>query len=147
MRRGEGKPETFNFLGFTHVCGKTRKGWFTIHRYSIAKRIRTKLQEIKEQLRHRMHEALTAVGKWLRSVVQGWFNYHAVPGNIHSLDQFLTEIERLWLRVVRRRSQRGRRRWTWSRFHRLARRWLPRPKILHPYPDKRFHVAHPNVRT
>jgi group II intron reverse transcriptase/maturase len=144
-RRGEGKPETFNFLGFTHICGKTRKGAFTIHRRSIAKRLRAKLQEIKSQMRRRMHEALAVVGKWLRLVVQGWFNYHAVPGNYRSLAEFLTQVERLWLRVVRRRSQRGRRRWAWARFHRLAHRWLPRPKILHPYPDARFHVAHPNV--
>jgi RNA-directed DNA polymerase len=142
-RRGEGKPETFNFLGFTHLCGKTRKGWFTIHRISIAKRIRATLQEIKQQLWRKMHEATGAVGRWLRSVVQGWFNYHAVPCNIRSLDRFLTEVERLWLHVLRRRSQRGRRRWAWSRYHRLARRWLPRPKILHPYPDERFRAAHP----
>ena len=144
-RRGEGPPETFNFLGFTHICGKTRKGAFTIHRRSIAKRFRATLQAIKQQLRKRMHEAVTVVGKWLRSVVQGWFNYHAVPGNYPRLDQFLTQVERLWLRVMRRRSQRGRCRWTWSCFHRLARHWLPRPKILHPYPNVRFRVAHPSV--
>jgi len=144
-RRGKGPPETFNFLGFTHICGKTRKGAFTIHRRSIAKRFRATLQAIKQQLRKRMHGAVTAVGKWLRSVVQGWFNYHAVPGNWPSLEQFLTQVERLWLRVLRRRSQRGRRRWNWSRFHRLARHWLPRPTILHPYPNVRFRVAHPSV--
>ncbi len=142
-KRGEGKPETFNFLGFTHICGKTRKGAFTIHRHSIAKRLRAKLQEIKRQLRSKMHAAVPAVGKWLRSVVQGWFNYHAVPGNYPSLDQFLTQVERLWLCAVRRRSQRGRHRWNWSRFHRLARRWLPRPRITHSYPNVRFRVAHP----
>jgi RNA-directed DNA polymerase len=144
-RRGEGKPETFDFLGFTHLCGKTRKGAFTIHRRSMAKRLRATLHKIKRQLRRRMHEAPAAVGRWLRSVVQGWFNYHAVPGNYPSLAQFLTQVERLWLRFVRRRSQRGRRRWNWSRFSRLARRWLPRPKILHPYPNTRFRVAHPRV--
>ncbi len=142
-RRGEGKPETFNFLGFTHLCGKTRKGAFTIHRLSIAKRLRAKLQEIKQRLRHGMHRAVGAMGKWLRSVVQGWFNYHAVPGNYRSLDQFLTQAERLWWGILRRRSQRGRHRWNWSRFHRLARHWLPHPKILHPYPDARFHATHP----
>jgi RNA-directed DNA polymerase len=142
-RRGEGKPETFSFLGFTHLCGKTRKGTFTIHRRSIAKRLRAKLQKIKQQLRHQMHGRVAVVGKWLRSVVQGWFNYHAVPGNYPSLDQFLTQVQRLWLRVLRRRSQRGRHRWNWARFCRLARRWLPRPKILHPYPNVRFRVAHP----
>ncbi len=141
-RRGEGQPETFNFLGFTHICGKTRKGAFTIHRQSIAKRLRAKLQEIKQQLRLKMHAKLLAVGSWLRSVVQGWFNYHAVPGNYRSLDQFLTQAKRLWLHVLRRRSQRGQHRWNWSRFHRLARRWLPRPKILHSYPNQRFRVTH-----
>ena len=142
-RRGEGKPETFNFLGFTHLCGKTRKGTFTIQRRSIAKRLRAKLQEIKQQLRLQMHGRVAVVGKWLRSVVQGWFNYHAVPGNYPSLDQFLTQVKRLWLRILRRRSQRGRHRWHWARFDRLVRRWLPRPKILHPYPNVRFRVAHP----
>jgi RNA-directed DNA polymerase len=144
-RRGEGKPETFDFLGFTHICGKTRKGAFTIHRRSIAKRVRATLLRIKQQLRRRMHAAISAVGAWLRSVVQGWFQYHAVPGNGRSLAQFLTQVERHWHRVLRRRSQRARRRWDWSRFSRLAHRWLPRPKILHPYPDKRFRVAHPGV--
>jgi len=142
-RRGDGKPETFNFLGFTHICGKTRKGAFTIHRRSIAQRMRAKLQAIKQQLQRMMHGAVTAVGKWLRSVVQGWFNYHAVPGNYPSLDEFRTQVERLWRHVVCRRSQRGRQRWDWARFRRLARRWLPTPKILHPYPNVRFRVAHP----
>jgi group II intron reverse transcriptase/maturase len=142
-RRGEGKPETFNFLGFTHHCGKTRKGTFTIHRRSIAKRFRAKLQALKQQLRQQMHGRVAKVGRWLRAVVQGWLNYHAVPGNYPSLDQFLKQVKRLWLRTLRRRSQRGRHRWNWDRFSRLARRWLPRPQILHPYPNVRFRVAHP----
>ena len=90
-KRGAGKPETFNFLGFTHGCGKTRKGAFTIKRKSIAKRLRAKLQELKVQLVRWMHRPVAEVGKWLRSVVQGWMNYHAVPGNIRSLDQFRTQ--------------------------------------------------------
>jgi RNA-directed DNA polymerase len=142
-RRGAGRPETFNFLGFTHACGRTRKGWFTIHRHPIAQRVRAKLRELKELLWRHMHRAVKTVGQWLRSVVRGWFNYHAVPGTSARLDHFLTEVQRLWLRVLRRRSQRGRRRWNWSRFHRLAHRWLPRAKILHPYPDKRFYARHP----
>jgi RNA-directed DNA polymerase len=141
-KRGEGKPETFNFLGFTHCCGKTRKGTFTVKRKSIAKRLRAKLQEIKQQLRHRMHGKVNEVGSWLRSVVRGWLNYHAVPGNINCLDEFCTQVERLWLRVLRRRSQKGRA-WSWTRFHRLARRWIPKAQILHPYPDERFAVMHP----
>jgi RNA-directed DNA polymerase len=140
QKRDEGEPETFNFLGFTHICGKTRKGMFTIHRKSMKKRLRTKLLEIKEELKRAMHRKVQQVGRWLRSVVQGWFNYHAVPGNCPSLAQFLVEVEKLWLRVLRRRSQRGRH-WNWTRFHRLVRRWLPRPRILHPYPDKRLTVS------
>jgi len=141
-KRGQGKPETFNFLGFTHGCGKTRKGEFTIKRKSIAKRLRAKLHEIKEQLVRCMHRPVVEIGKWLRSVVQGWMNYHAVPGNIRSLDQFRTQTARLWLHVLRRRSQKGRKR-TWERFKRLIQRWLPKSKILHPYPNERLIVTNP----
>jgi group II intron reverse transcriptase/maturase len=141
-KRGEGKPETFNFLGFTHGCGTTRKGAFTIKRKSIAKRLRTKLQEIKMQLVRCMHRPVAELGKWLRSVVRGWMNYHAVPGNIRSLDQFRTQTARLWLHVMRRRSQKGRK-WVWERFERLIQRWLPKPKILHPYPNERLIVSNP----
>ena len=141
-KRGEGKPETFNFLGFTHGCGTTRQGTFTVKRKSIAKRLRAKLQDIKVQLVRCMHRPVAEVGKGLRSVVQGWMNYHAVPGNIRRLDQFRTQVARLWLHVMRRRSQKGRK-WTWERFERLIHRWLPKPKILHPYPDERLIVSHP----
>jgi RNA-directed DNA polymerase len=140
--RGQGKPETFNFLGFTHISGKTRKGAFTIQRKSIAKKMRAKLQELKAILDRRLHEKVSVTGRWLRSVVQGWFNYHAVPGNFPCLDQFLTEVQQLWRRALRRRSQRGRR-WNWKRLQSLFRRWLPKPKILHPYPNQRFAVTHP----
>jgi RNA-directed DNA polymerase len=141
-KRGEGKPETFNFLGFTHCCGTTRKGAFTIKRKSIAKRMRATLQKIKQQLKQRMHAAVVEVGRWLRSVVRGWFNYFAVPGNINSLDEFSTQVERLWLHILRRRSQKGRV-WTWERFRRLKLRWIPKAQILHPYPEDRFNVNHP----
>jgi len=141
-KRGDGKPETFNFLGFAHCCGTTRKGTFTIKRKSIAKRLRAKLQEIKQQLKFRMHSKVSEVGSWLRSVVRGWLNYHAVPGNINCLDEFCTQVERLWLRMLRRRSEKGRA-WSWTRFHRLARRWIPKAQILHPYPGERFAVMHP----
>jgi group II intron reverse transcriptase/maturase len=141
-KRGEGRPETFNFLGFTHGCGTTRKGAFTIKRKSIAKRLRAKLQDIKVQLQRCMHRPVTEVGKWLRSVVRGWMNYHAVPGNIRSLDQFRTQVARLWLHVLRRRSQKGRK-WTWERLERLIHRWLPKPEILHPYPNERLVVSNP----
>jgi group II intron reverse transcriptase/maturase len=141
-KRGEGKPETFDFLGFTHFCGTTRNGTFTIQRKSIAKRMRAKLQAIKQQLKARMHDAVPEVGRWLRSVVRGWFNYHAVPGNINCLDEFHTQVQRLWRRVLQRRSQKGRV-WTWERVQRLTRRWLPKPQILHPYPNQRLIVTNP----
>ena len=108
-KRGQGKPETFHFLGFTHLCGKTRNGAFTIQRQSMAKKMRAKLQEIKASLARRLHENVSVTGRWLRSVVQSWFNYHAVPGNFPCLDQFLTEVQQLWRRALRGRSQRGRR--------------------------------------
>ena len=140
-RRGEGRPETFDFLGFTHVCARTRKqGWFTIHRHSVAKRMRATLRAIKAQLRKRMHRPLGETARWLRRVVQGWLNYHAVPSNSHRIGRFVDEVTRLWLKVLRRRSQRGRRRWTWARMRRLGRRHLPRPRIIHPYPNQRFHA-------
>lgn len=140
-RRGEGRPETFSFLGFTHQCGRTRAhGWFTLHRLSMAKRIRTTLQAIKAALRKRRQRLLGETGRWLRRVVQGWLNYHAVPGNSRCLSRFVDEVTRHWLRQLRRRSQRGRRGWTWQRMQRLARRYLPRPRIIHPYPDQRFRA-------
>lgn len=142
FKRGQGKPETFNFLGFTHICGKTRKGAFTIKRRSIAKKLRAKLQEIKARLTRCLHAKVQDTGRWLRQVVQGWFNYHAVPGNFRCLAQFLMEVEQLWRRALRRRSQRGRR-WNWSRMQTVCRRWLPKPRILHPYPDQRFLDTHP----
>jgi len=141
-QRGEGKPETFNFLGFTHICGVTRTtGRFTVRRQTIAKRLRAKLREVKEQLRRRWHEPIEETGKWLRSVVQGYFNYHAVPMNYGSLNTFRYQVVRAWRRVLTRRSQRTR--IPWGRFAKLVARWLPRPRILHPYPSVRFAVTHP----
>jgi len=140
-RRGEGRPETFDFLGFTHRCARTRThGWFTIHRVSMAKRIRITLQAIKAALRKRRHRPLGETGRWLGRVVQGWLNYHAVPGNSQCLNRFVDEVTRYWLRQLRRRSQRGSRGWTWERMRRLAQRCLPRPRIIHPYPDQRFRA-------
>jgi group II intron reverse transcriptase/maturase len=141
-RHGQEKPETFTFLGFTHVCGTTRKGAFTIKRQSAARRMRAKLQAVREELLRRLHQPLVAVGRWLRSVVQGWFNYHAVPGNSTCLDRFRTQVGRIWWSVVRRRSQCGRV-WTWERLSRWIRHWIPPTRILHPYPDVRFAVIHP----
>ena len=140
-RRGQGRLETFNFLGFTHFCGRTRRGRFTVKRRSIAKRVRATLQAIRLELRRRMHDPVPEVGAWLRSVVRGWMNYHAVPFNFEAVRRFREEVARYWLRTLRRRSQKGRK-WTWERFDRLRERWLPRPKILHPYPSQRFAVTH-----
>jgi group II intron reverse transcriptase/maturase len=141
-KRGLGKPETFTFLGFTHQCAKTRRGTFTSKRQSALQRLRAKLQEIKLRLHRLMHAPVAEGGKWLGSVVQGWFNYHAVPGNVPCLAAFRTQGARLWLAVLRRRSQKGRR-WTWERRSRLIRRWLPSAQVLHPYPSQRFAVTHP----
>ena len=139
-RRGKRRPETFDFLGFTHKCAKTRKqGWFTIHRHSMARRMRATLQAIKAKLRKRMHRPLGETARWLRSVVQGWLNYHAVPSNSNRIGRFVDEVARLWLHVIRRRSQRGRY-WNWERMHRLVRKHLPRPRIIHPYPEQRFRA-------
>jgi RNA-directed DNA polymerase len=138
--RGGGPPETFDFLGFTHQCGKTRKhGRFTVRRHSVAKRMRATLQAIKAQLMKRRHRPLGETARWLHRVVQGWLNYHAVPGNSNRIGRFVDEVIRQWLHVIRRRSQRGRC-WTWERVSRLARKHLPRPRILHPYPDQRFRA-------
>jgi RNA-directed DNA polymerase len=141
-RREAGKPETFHFLGFTHICGKTRKnGRFTVTRRTIRKRLTAKLRELKEELRRRWHEPTDEVGKWLRSVVQGYFNYHAVPGNTDSLNSFRTQVLWHWHRALQRRSQKGR--MTWERFASSSARWIPNPQILHPYPDLRFDATHP----
>ena len=106
----------------------------------MAKRMRATLQAIKAELRERMHWPLGETARWLRRVVQGWLNYHAVPSNSHRIGRFVDEVTRLWLKVIRRRSQRGRRRWTWARMQRLVRRYFPCPRILHSYPDKRFRA-------
>jgi group II intron reverse transcriptase/maturase len=136
-RRGDGPPETFDFLGFTHISGTTRKGDFTIRRISSAKKMRNKFRELLKMLRKNMHRDLAQVGSWLSSVFRGWCNYHAIPGNSVRLHQFRTALQRIWLRLLRRRSQRGHR-MTWRKFSRLCKRWFPTPKILHPYPEVRF---------
>jgi group II intron reverse transcriptase/maturase len=135
--RGEGKPETFDFLGFTHICGKTRKGRFIVLRKTIRTRLRAKLQRVKEELRRRWHEPVPVMGQWLRRVVQGYFNYHAVPCNGSSVERFRKEVGKLWLRALQRRSQRGRR-LTWARLAPIVDYWLPLPRILHPWPNVRF---------
>jgi RNA-directed DNA polymerase len=142
QRLGQGRPETFDFLGFTHICSKTRDGKrFTVKRKTIAKRLGAKLHEIKEHLRRRINDGVEAVGAWLRTVVQGYMNYHAVPGNIRSISQFRTQVIRHWFYTLRRRSNRST--LTWERFGLFANRWFPRARILHEHPCKRFYVTHP----
>jgi group II intron reverse transcriptase/maturase len=141
QRRGLGKPETFNFLGFTFICGKTQAGKFQIKRKTRADRMRAKLQEIKQELRRRMHWPIPAQGKWLMRVVRGYFNYHAVPTNGRALEVFLHLVTDLWRRTLRRRSQKDR--ITWTRTTQLVNDWLPKPHILHPWPSDRFAVTHP----
>ena len=141
-RRGEGPPETFDFLGFTHISGKTRRGEFTIHRKTSRKKFRAKLLELKTELLRNIHADLSLTGAWLQSVFRGWCQYYAVPGNYARLRQFRDAIQIMWLRALRRRSQRGRR-LTWVKFAKLSKRWLPTPKIQHPYPNVRFASQHP----
>ena len=142
-KRGEGKPETFDFLGFTHICAKTKRGnRFTIRRKTIAKRLRAKVKKMKEGIRLRMHDPIPEQGQWLRAVVLGHLNYYAVPGNKQSTDAFRTAAMREWLHALRRRSQKARS-LTWKRFQRLVRTWLPTSRVRHPYPTQRLRVANP----
>jgi RNA-directed DNA polymerase len=141
QRRGLGKPETFTFLGFTFICGKSRRGAFQLQRKTRRDRMRAKLREIKEQLRERMHHAIPEQGRWLKAVVTGFFAYHAVPTNARALDAFRHHVTGLWRRTLRRRSQKTH--MTWQRMTHLAAAWLPPPRILHPWPDQRFAVKHP----
>jgi RNA-directed DNA polymerase len=140
-RRGLGKPETFDFLGFTFICGKSRRGKFQLIRKTRRDRMRTKLREIKRELRLRMHEPIPKQGKWLANVVGGYFNYHAVPTNRRALMAFRFFVTELWRRTLRRRSQKDG--MTWQRMTRLAADWLPPPRVLHPWPTARFAVTHP----
>ncbi len=137
-RRGEGKPESFDFLGFTHTCDRTRNGRFIVLRQTMRKRMQAKLREIARELRYRLHEPVPVVGQWLRSVVQGHFQYYAVPRNHRKPAAFKYQVYRLWLRALRRRSQRHR--ITGERMNRLATRWLPALRVVHPYPEQRLRV-------
>jgi group II intron reverse transcriptase/maturase len=137
-RRGEGKPATFDFLGFTHCCGKNRKGSFRLLRLTIAKRLRAKLKQIKLELRRRMHEGIAAVGRWLAAVVRGHHLYYGVPGNDWRLRAFNYRVFLHWWAAIRRRSQKGR--ISLERMSRIAARWLPEPRIHHPYPSERLGV-------
>ncbi len=140
-RRGLGKPETFNFLGFTFICGKSRRGKFLVERKSRRDRMRAKLKTVKQELRRRMHQSIPQQGKWLAQVVDGYFNYHAVPTNSRALAAFQHHIIELWQRTLRRRGQKDRT--TWQRITTLANDWLPKPQIRHPWPSDRFAVRYP----
>jgi group II intron reverse transcriptase/maturase len=134
--RGLGKPETFSFLGFTHICGKNKKGRFKLRRITDSKRVRAKLREVKTELRRRRHRPIPEQGRWLASVLRGHCNYYAVPGNTQALHAFRHQIIRHWLTTLRHRSYRTR--MTWERMSRLETRWLPTVRTLHPWPDARF---------
>jgi RNA-directed DNA polymerase len=140
-QRGLGKPETFNFLGFTFICERNSRGQFLVKRITRRDRMRATLREIKDELRRRMHQPIPEQGAWIAQVVRAFFAYHAVPTNGAALKAFYYYAERIWLRTLRRRSQKDR--FSWQRMHRLAADWIPKPRILHPYPDKRFAVTHP----
>jgi hypothetical protein len=139
--RGEGKPESFTFLGFTHYCGITKAGYFTVRRQTSRKRLEAKLQQVKHTLRARMHEPVPKIGEWLRRELQGFYQYHAVPGNWASLTRFRIQLGRYLRHVLRRRSQRGR--VTAPRMGQFYDRWLPVPRLVHPYPSVRFDAMHP----
>jgi RNA-directed DNA polymerase len=136
QKRGLGKPETFTFLGFTHICARNRKGRFKLQRITDSKRMRTKLHEVKTELRRRMHHPIPEQGRWLSSVLRGHLNYYAVPDNSKALIAFRNQIIRHWLKTLRRRSQRTR--MTWERIWRHVDRWLPTVRIQHPWPDVRY---------
>jgi len=142
QQRSAGKPETFEFLGFVHICSQRfREQRFMVKRRTVTKRMRQQLQTIKATLMRRRHDPVPRQGAWLRRVVQGHYNYYGVPGNMRSLKSFQTQVERYWLRALRRRSQRHR--LPWSRFRSLAKRWIPKPRIVHPYPNMRFYATNP----
>jgi group II intron reverse transcriptase/maturase len=134
--QGLGKPETFDFLGFTHICAKSKTGRFWLKRITVSKRLRAKLREVNDQLKHRRHQPIPVQGRWLRSVVQGHLAYYAVPGNTDAVAAFRTQATRHWYKALRRRSQRTR--INWERMNRIATRWLPPARVKHPFPATRF---------
>jgi RNA-directed DNA polymerase len=140
-RRGQGKPETFQFLGFTFICGKSRRGKFLLSRKTRQDRMRAKLKDIKQQLRKRMHQSIPEQGKWLRQVINGYFNFHAVPTNSRALGVFRHRVTMHWRRVLQHRSHKAE--MTWDRMRKLVKDLLPKPRIRHPWPRERFAVKHP----
>ena len=140
-KQGLGKPETFDFLGFTFICARSRAGNFLLKRKTRRQRMRAKLAEVKEGLWRRMHQSIPQQGRWLGQVVRGFFNYHAVPTNSRAIAAFRYHVVTLWRRTLKRRSQRGN--ITWQRIAKMADEWIPKPRILHPWPNQRFAVKHP----
>jgi len=138
--RGDGKPDTFDFLGFTHCCGQDRRGHFQVIRLTVKKRMRATLTAIRETLLRRRHEPVPVVGAWLGRVVAGYFRYYAVPTNLYRLDGFRKEVCRAWRQALRRRSQRTR--MNWARFNRTVLQHIPPCRKLHPYPEERFFASH-----
>lgn len=138
--RKEGSPETFDFLGFTHVCSRTRTGRFVVKRQTARKKMHAKLAEIRKELRRRMHDPICEVGEWLGTVLKGHYGYYAVPFNFPKLDDFRYHVLRIWMQILARRSHKARKRTTWERTSSLAKRYLPSPHILHPYPEQRLRV-------
>jgi len=136
--RGRGKPETFDFLGFTRICARTRTGRFWVRRITVSKRMRAKLAEQRDQLRQRRHQPVPEQGRWLGSAVRGHRAYYAVPGNRAAVVSFRTQVTRHWHKALERRSQRTR--IGWKRMDRLATRWLPPARVVHPFPDARLRV-------
>lgn len=144
-RRRQSKPETFDFLGFTHCCGADRQGRFKFLRLTAKKRMRATLEAIGAELMRRRHESVAAVGKWLNRVVQGYFNCHAVPGNLYRLAGLRSEICRAWRHALMRRSQRHR--LLWDRFGRIVQRFIPPVRSMHPHPKERFFASHTRGRS
>ncbi len=134
--RGLGKPETFDFLGLTHICAKSRSGRFWLRRITIAKRMRAKLHEVKDQLKRRRYQPVSVQGRWLETVVRGHLAYYAVPGNNDAVNAFRYQVTRHWFQAPRRRSHRTR--ITWARMNGIATRWLPKVRVMHPFPEVRF---------
>jgi len=138
-KRGEGKPETFNFLGFSHSCAKTRKGKFVVLRQTMRKRWQAKLKAVKAELRRRLHTGVPEMGQYVRSVMIGHMHYYAVPMNAVSVSDFRMAVGRIWWRVLERRSQSSH--LSWARMQRYVARWLPQTHVCHPYPWQRYGVT------
>ena len=138
-KRDQKKPETFNFLGFTHICSKNSKGYYVIKRKTSKKKLKKKLKEVKKELKKRMHAEFTTTAKWINSVIMGHQNYYAVPGNMKAVKEFYTQIIRTWIKILRKRSHKGRN-FRWDKYVRKISRLIKRPRLKHPYPNQRFNV-------